>query len=296
MKTKIPDELKADVPQTKWGKILIATPIIMTVIATMLAGLSSSEMTKAQYSRSMAAQLQSKAGDQWSFFQFKKQRGVIQRSTLDIIKASTEVHDLDMDAMEKTSGLTRAPLAEMDKALAAAAQPVTIDPNIKAAMDAVGNSKPESEVTEAVKKLDDKSLADALQAAKDRAEDFDNGLQKITPGIDKIEKTLSGQDKAMARDFSAVRLNYYALRYDMEARLNQSVAGIYELQVRRSDMDAERHHQRSQRFFYGMLAAQMGVILSTFALAAQKRSWLWLVAAGAGLIAISFAVYVYLCV
>ena len=68
MKTKIPDELKADVPQTKWCKILIATPIIMTVIATMLAGLSSSEMTKAQYNRSFAAQLQSKAGDQWSFF------------------------------------------------------------------------------------------------------------------------------------------------------------------------------------------------------------------------------------
>ena len=38
MAIKIPDELKADVPQTTWGKILNATPIVMTVIATMLAG------------------------------------------------------------------------------------------------------------------------------------------------------------------------------------------------------------------------------------------------------------------
>ena len=47
MKTTIPEPLKADLPQTKWGKVLGATPVVMTVIATMLAGLSSSEMTRA---------------------------------------------------------------------------------------------------------------------------------------------------------------------------------------------------------------------------------------------------------
>jgi len=48
MKTKVPDQLAAEVPQTKWGKTLLATPVIMTVIATLLAGLASSEMTRAQ--------------------------------------------------------------------------------------------------------------------------------------------------------------------------------------------------------------------------------------------------------
>ena len=52
-KIEIPAELKKDLPQTKWGKVLGATPIIMTVIATMLAGLASSEMTKAQYDLSL---------------------------------------------------------------------------------------------------------------------------------------------------------------------------------------------------------------------------------------------------
>ena len=73
-KIQIPDELKQDLPPSKWGKILAATPIVMTVIATMLAGLASSEMTKAQYDRSLAAQLQSKAGDQWNYYQAKKLR------------------------------------------------------------------------------------------------------------------------------------------------------------------------------------------------------------------------------
>ena len=64
MKTKMPEELTSNVPQTKWGKIHLATPVVMTVIATLLAGLASSEMTRAQYDRALGAQLQSKAGDQ----------------------------------------------------------------------------------------------------------------------------------------------------------------------------------------------------------------------------------------
>src|SRR5437016_14307325 len=88
---KIPDELKAGVPQTTWGKVLSVTPVVMTVIATLLAGLASSEMTRAQYDRSLAAQQQSKAGDQWSYFQAKRLRAGLQRSTLDILQSTTPV-------------------------------------------------------------------------------------------------------------------------------------------------------------------------------------------------------------
>ena len=95
MGIKIPDELKADVPQTAWGKVLSATPVIMTVIATLLAGLASSEMTHAQYSRALAAQQQSKTGDQWAFFQAKRVRSAIQSSTLDVLQTSAELHPLD---------------------------------------------------------------------------------------------------------------------------------------------------------------------------------------------------------
>lgn len=100
-KINMPDELKADVPQTVWGRILAATPVVMTVVATALAGLASSEMTSAQYSRSLAAQQQSKAGDQWGFFQAKRLRGSMQRSTLDVLQTTAEVHPLAAAALEK---------------------------------------------------------------------------------------------------------------------------------------------------------------------------------------------------
>jgi hypothetical protein len=98
----------------------------------------------------------------------------------------------------------------------------------------------------------------------------------------------------LSRDFIAARLRYTASRYDAEARLNQAVAYVYELQVRKSNVSAERHHERSQRFFYGMLAGQMAVIIATFAIAARQRNLLWSIAAAAGLAAIILAVYVYL--
>ena len=69
---------------------------------------------------------------------------------------------------------------------------------------------------------------------------------------------------------------------------------VLELQVRKSNLSAERHHRRSGKFFFGMLAAQAAVVVSTFSLAAQKRNFLWSVAAIAGAAAIAFAVYVFL--
>jgi hypothetical protein len=62
-----------------WDTVLTATPILLTVLGTLLASRSSGEMTQAQYYRSIAAQNQSKAGDQWAFFQAKKVRGTIQQ-------------------------------------------------------------------------------------------------------------------------------------------------------------------------------------------------------------------------
>jgi hypothetical protein len=67
MALDITDALKADVPQSAWGKVPAATPVIMTVIATLLAGLASSKMTRAQYDRSLAAQPQNKASVEWGF-------------------------------------------------------------------------------------------------------------------------------------------------------------------------------------------------------------------------------------
>ncbi len=331
MKVTIPQELKADVPQSTFGKILAATPVVMAVVATMLAGLASSEMTRAQYDRALAAQQQSKAGDQWSFFQAKRLRGALQRNTVDLMQSTVLVPELDLaalrNAVDKVSVLqasASAPteavkaktdlVAVLDSAssqpalgllqkseLPPGATPVTPPANVKAALDAFESLRTDAEINTLLAAVDNKTLDQVLAEARDRALDFDSATRPINQVVDKLDSLL-GKQVALAgmaevtRAFTAARLRFAALRYEAEARLNQAIANLYELQVRKSNLSAERHHRRSQRFFFGMLGAQTGVIISTFAMAARKHNVLWALAAAAGLLAIAFAIYVYLCV
>lgn len=291
MKTEIPETLKKDVPQTTWGKILTATPVIMTVVATALAGLASSEMTRAQYARSLAAQQQAKAGDQWGFFQAKRLRGSMQRTTLDLIQATADVRPLGTELLARVDSATAAALQKGE--LPAPPPAVEMKPAVKTALELLEAAKPDNSIAEALAAVDEKTLDDALRATRDRADAFDVATQPVNQAIDTLEKSLLGGAREQVRDFTAARARYSAARYDAEARLNQSVARLIELQVRKSNLVADRHHRRSARFFFGMLAAQAAVIVSTFSLAAQKRSMLWTLAAAAGLAAVGFAVYVY---
>ena len=291
-KIEIPENLKADLPPTRWGKILGATPIIMTVIATMLAGLASSEMTRAQYDRSFAAQLQSKAGDQWGYYQAKKLRSAVAHNTLELLTAMGDVQLLNASALPDADAAT---VAALTKNQLPAAVPAKFDDGVRAALEAVESSKPETEIAAGLIKVKPEQLADSLVAAQAAAVAFDNATKSINKASDKLDETLlAGGDKRAFRDFSAARLRYAAARYDTEARLNQAIAGIYELQVRQNNYSAEKHQRRSGNFFYGMLSSQLAVIISTFAIAARQRSFLWAIAAAAGLAAIAFAAYVYL--
>src|SRR5712692_4237638 len=88
---KTPHDPEPDKPRTPWDSILTSTPVVLTVVATLLAGLSSSEMTRAQYHRSLAAQHQSKAGDQWSFFQAKRTRSGNTEMEVELLRAQHPV-------------------------------------------------------------------------------------------------------------------------------------------------------------------------------------------------------------
>ena len=298
-KIEIPNELKKDLPPSTWGKILGATPIVMTVIATMLAGLASSEMTKAQYDRSAAAQLQSKAGDQWSFYQAKKNRSFEAHNMMGLLLATSEVTPL---AAEALPGADAATLDALVKNKIPAAKPATLDDTITNALAAVESSKPEVEIAPLLAKIKDKTLEEALVAARDAAHAFDSAAKPINKAVDKLDEVLMARApqnqprQNLFRSFSAARLRYTAARYDTEAKLNATIGGILELQVRKGNIASEHHHKRSGKFFFGMLAAQMGVIISTFSIAARQKSLLWSLAAAAGMAAVSFSVYVYLCV
>jgi hypothetical protein len=303
MKVTVPEQLKADIPPTLLGRIMTATPVVMAVIATMLAGLASSEMTRAQYSRSLAAQQQSKAGDQWSFFQAKRVRGALQQSTLDMLQSTTELTAFDPAAIKADPEIAAA-LAEpagtqaldlLQKGEAPApGTPPALPTDIQNALKEIEAGKTDSEIAPFIAALDQKAIDQAVRSAREFALSFDDLTKPVNRLVDKVESLLTRQKAVgVTRSFTAARLRYTTARYEVEARLVQAVANLIELQVRKSNMIAERHHHRSQRFFFGMLAAQAGVIISTFAVAARKRNLLWSLAAGAGIIAIIFALYVY---
>ena len=289
---EIPESLKAELPPSKWGKVLGATPIVMTVIATLLAGLASSEMTKAQYVRSLAAQLQSKAGDQWGYAAAKKTRGALAHNSLDLLAATADVRPLDAAILSDAGAATVAALTKGDLP---AAERAKFDAEIQSALDAVGNSAAEKDIAGQLVKIKDDALAAALGSAQAAALAFDTAAKPITKAADKLDESLMGAgDKNAFASFAAARLRYTAARYDAEAQLNQSIASIYELQIRKANLTAEKHHARSGKFFMGMLAAQVAVIIATFALAARKKNFLWSIAAGAGVLAVAFSLYVYL--
>ena len=119
-------------------------------------------------------------------------------------------------------------------------------------------------------------------------------LADVPEAVEVLMKRPYSAELSNADELLGARIRFNAARYDAEARYNQVIANLLELQVRKANLSAERHHRRSGKFFFGMLGAQAGVIVATFAMAAQKRNLLWSLAAVAGLCAVLFAVYVYL--
>lgn len=402
----------ADTSKSTLERLLTTMPIILTVVSTLLAGLSSSEMTQAQYHRALAAQNQSKVGDQWAFFQAKRLRGTTNELTAKLLnamaqpgevdaaylqdaagrlvrqfrRADREAHQLQdrVQAAGKELGAAAAPLqkavdhlrrvtAEKLKAAedvqarlgqlvaepdvqqafaflnssqlpappaAEGAPPALDDPLIKTALAEIAARKTEQETEATVAAIPVTLLHQAIHDAEDRARAFDDALQPANQAIGKLGKLLdeevtvarvfyrstqaalvelddmpagpAGELRSAAaplretaaavrtsageltNDFTAAQLRFNARRYDREARDNQAAAGLYEVEARKSGWASDRHRTRSKFFFYGMLAAQAGVTMASFALAVRLRSLLWTLAAAAGVAALAVCGYVYL--
>jgi hypothetical protein len=86
-------------PRSLWETVLTSTPVILTIVATFLAGQSSGEMTRAQYHRALASQNQSKVGDQWAFFQAKRMRGTSYEMTAELLDTLRDVSPFQRDSL-----------------------------------------------------------------------------------------------------------------------------------------------------------------------------------------------------
>ena len=356
---KLPKLPESDVDpkkaKTLWDTIITSTPVAMTVIATLLAGLSNSELTQSLVYRSQAAQHQSKAGDQWSFFQAKKLRSANAATAAEQLMIGSDISALSPDSFAAAAAQLTARIdaisasklpadqsAKLKAGIAASATgvqeaiatltaplpPITeapiTDENLRKVYDAVKTDPMEEKSAAIYGTFTTAVLQDALRAADRNARSDDEALRPMTDAIKKIQTaldalaaqatavrrattqaaplpTLGASDRQspaevrqLAGDFSVAKDRFEAARYDREARLNQQVAYLYEVGVRKASWQSDRHRTRSKYFFYGMLGAQAAVLIATFSLAVRERSWMWSVAAAIGVIAVSYAGYVYL--
>jgi hypothetical protein len=98
--------------KSRFEMIVTLTPVVFTLIATVLAGQSVHEMTLAQYDRSVAGQNQSKVGDQWAYFQAKKIRATEMEMTTDRIPVSFKPAKLDPYHLQVCGERLRAALVD----------------------------------------------------------------------------------------------------------------------------------------------------------------------------------------
>jgi hypothetical protein len=120
--------------------------------------------------------------------------------------------------------------------------------------------------------------------------------QRAAGELRKRDAALIAAGDGLKNLYKSADHGYTARRYRWEADFNRQTAQLYELQVRKQSVDAERHRERSRLFFFGLLFAQAGTAIATMALAARQQSVLWGIASVAGLVALGFSLFVYLTV
>jgi hypothetical protein len=371
-------ELDPGHKRTTWETIVVTTPVILTVVATILAGLSSSEMSSSQYYRSLAAQMQSKVSDQWDYFQAKKLRAEQCGNTVAILQGISHSMPIDQqDAFQITSRLIGemqrviTHLGNVDRSVPAASGVITelgqhakgaemflsqlssattrpdrtsvtsflsgdvpdiqeqpiANQQIANAMRAVDSHVPEADLERQAGQIPQEDLDQAISTANENAAAFDRALDAIDLERAQVKQSIDGISRESAAFEQAARqapdevvaiepanslatihdltaqlstavsvagLNFNSNRYQREARYNQVLADLLEIQVRRQGFLSDRYRIRSKEFFYGMLGAQAGVTIATFSLAVRRRNLLWGLAASAGLAAVTFAAYVYM--
>lgn len=280
-------------------KIGAALPIALTAIATAFAGMSTSEMTRAMYWRSAAAQDQAKANDQWTLAGFKRDRSLIMQTTAVQLRALTGYRT--GPEIQRTA--TPEVVGKVAKWLGGKGEPPVEDVKIAAVLNAVREKKPEEEAVALTRDLTFDTIQKAISAAEASGVEVEKAWDAE---VDETEKRAreatttaaksNGDAKAIADAnlTQAARFDADFSRYRAESTMNYWVGFFYEVRVKKSASESDRHRTRSENFFYAMLAAQVGATLASLGMARKQKSALWLVAGLSGLVAVGFGAWVYL--
>lgn len=277
----------ADEPRSLFDRLGAALPVALTALSTVFAGMSTGELSRAMYWRSTAAQDQSKANDQWSLAGFKRDRALVCETTAETLRAVGGYKPVAEPPKTPTLEFVR----RVGEWTTGKSEPPTADAGVRAVLVAVHAGDADAEVLPLARKVDPASLnaeiAAGLRNVTEAEKEFDAELAAV-----KGQATTAANDtKASA---AALRYDVDSRRYRAEATANQWVGFLYEVRVKTSTAASDRHRHRSENFFIAMLAAQVGAVGSSLALARKRRNVLWLLAGTAGLVAVGFGGFVYL--
>ena len=306
-------ESKPEPPKSLLEKIGAALPIGLTALATIFAGMSTGALQQAMYWKSQAAQDQSKATNQWTLAGFKVDRSLIMQTTAAQMGTfadnppnpftTTSVLSADANAEQRAAewlsgkGPPRAyrrTSPEKDKAPPAVGLPAIESPQLAELLDAIKNRKEESAIIQMAARL-------PLDTINKAIDDGESTVERITEkDWDAVVSAARDLVRAKTKDKAAGAAAQVALfemehrRYRSEATLNQEVGFLYEARVKVTTAESDRHRSKSQKFFYAMLAAQIGATISALALARKTGSALWLFAGLVGLASLGIGAYVFL--
>jgi hypothetical protein len=291
-----------------------ALPIALTAIATAFAGMSTSELQQAMFWRSAAAQDQAKATNQWTLAGFKRDRSLTMESTAATLRAQAGYPALGISEISRSPNGAPAGQPGYNEALdwldgkgpPPAKLPEVVDQNLLELLKAIKEREPEADLLRKARMIPQAGINKTIDDAEKANEQID---KEWTPIVDSAGKYVRDRVKSaagvkgdekeratattQATGWQAALFELEQRRYRAESRLNQGIGFLYEARVRISTAESDRHRERSKNFFYSMLAAQIGAVISSLALARKQKSALWALAGLAGIVAIVIGIYVY---
>jgi hypothetical protein len=291
----MPDAPPAEPKKSLFEKLGAGLPIGLTALATILAGMSTGELNRAMLWRSNAAQDQAKANGQWSLAGFKRDRALICDTTAATLKAADNYRRPEaIPPTDDPEGVKR-----VARWMNGGEVPDGVDVKVKEVLKAVREQQPESVVLAKAREVNPDKLQEEITAALKQEAELDTLYKRESDAVKAAFDLASELDEGSKRPkgnvtgTTAARYEVDARRYRAEATANQWVGFLLEVRVKYSTEESERHQHRSENFFFAMLAAQVGGVGSSLALARKRKSVLWLVAALFGLAAVGIGAFVY---
>ena len=285
-----------DKPKSLFDKFSTALPIGLTALATVFAGLSTEELQRAMFWRAAASQDQAKATNQWTFAGLKRNRSLIMEGNAAQLRAIPGKRvDVAAPAGAEAEAKTAAEWLA-GKGPPRVALPEIEDDDINAVLKAIRKREPEAAILTRAAKVPLRAINQAIDDAEKANEAIDTDRARVLEAVSDLTAKRIAADPEAANSVVAARVALEQRRYRTESGLNLGIGSLYEARVHVVTAISDRHRRRSKNFFYALLVAQIGAVISTLSLARQQRSALLFLAALAGAIAVGFGAFVYLTV